>query len=123
MGDSNGQLGGPRRPGRAGGADVPWAVSLAQLLERVPSAAVLLGPRADLGSSGVDPLLEEGPPLQPHVPLAVDYETHNREPGGVFVLHDLAEEMAHPDLPARTALAGDGVSTVSARDLVFARCP
>lgn len=104
-------------------ADVPWAVSLAQLLEGVSGAGVLLGPSTCLSFSGGDvlnallassrrlkTLLEEGPPLQPYVALAVGYETHKGEPVGLFVLHYLTEEMAHADLPARTALAEEGVS-------------
>ncbi len=111
-------------------ADVPWAVSLAQLLEHVPGAVVLLGPSVCLGFSGsaglttllasppseaarrLKTLLEEGPPLQPYVALAVGYETHDGEPVGLFVLHYLTEEMAHADLPARTVLAEEGVSVV-----------
>ncbi|MEW6216326.1 MAG: hypothetical protein AB1543_01400 [Candidatus Bipolaricaulota bacterium] len=112
-------------------ADVPWAVSLAQLLERASGAVVLLGPSVCLGFSGsavlstllsspsgtaarhMGALLEEGPPLQPYVGLAAGYETQDGEPVGLFVLHYLTKETAVADLPARTALAEEGVSVVT----------
>lgn len=95
-------------------------------------------------------LLEEGPPLQPSGGLAVGYETQGGEPVGLFVLHYFTNETAVADLPARRALAAEGVSVVTRapyreevftvreaavegtsivlrvvyrRDLVFAICP
>ena len=112
-------------------ADVPWAVSLAQLIERVSGAVVLPGPSTCLSFSGSDvlstllssapgeasrrlkALLEEGSPLQPYVGLAAGYETQDGEAVGLFVLHYLTEEMAVADLPARKALAEEGVSVVT----------
>ncbi len=112
-------------------AHVPWAVSLAQLLDRASGVVVLLGPDVCLGFSGsavlstllsspsstaahrLKALLEEGPPLQPYVGLAAGYEVEDGAPGGLFVLHYLNEETARADLPARRALAEEGVSLVT----------
>lgn len=112
-------------------ADVPWAVSLAQLLDRASGAVVLLGPSVCLSFSGSEvlsallsstpdeelrrlkALLGQGPPLQPYVGLAVGYETHEEEAVGLLVLHYLTEEMAVADLPARKELAEEGVSAAT----------
>lgn len=112
-------------------ADVPWAVSLAQLLERASGVVVLPGPSTCLGFSGsaawstllsspsstaarrLKALLEEGPPLQPYVGLAAGYEVEDGAPVGLFILHYLTEGTARADLPARGALAEEGVSLVT----------
>lgn len=121
-------------------ADVPWAISLTQLLERASGAVVLLGPSICLSFSEGDvlralltsppgeaarrlkTLLEDGPPLQPYVALATGYEVVDGETVGLFVLHYLDEDTARADLPARKALAEEGVSVVTRspyRDSVF----
>ncbi len=112
-------------------SEVPWAVAVAQLLDRASGVVVLLGPRTCLGFSGgaawstllsspsstaahrLKALLEEGPPLQPYVGLAAGYEVEDGESVGLFILHYLDEETARADFPARTALAEEGVSLVT----------
>ncbi|QAA77185.1 MAG: hypothetical protein BIP78_1419 [Candidatus Bipolaricaulis sibiricus] len=112
-------------------AEVPWAASLAQVLDRASGAVLLLGPATCLSFSAADvlatliasppneaarrfkALLEAGPPLHPYVGFAAGYEVEDGEPVGLFVLHYLDGESARADLSARTALAEEGVSLVT----------
>lgn len=112
-------------------AEVPWAASLAQILDRASAAVLVLGPETCLSFSEASvlaaliasppteaarrfkALLEASPPLHPYVGFAAGYEVEDGEPVGLFVLHYLDGEVARADLPARTALAEQGVSLVT----------